>query len=54
MGHADGCVRDEASRDQELKALVRVPETKKRRRKEEAWLVKGSLSLCYKTAEMQF
>lgn len=34
MGHADGCVWDEASRDKELKALVRVSETNKKRRKE--------------------
>lgn len=30
VGHADGCVWDEASRDQELKALVRVSETNRR------------------------
>lgn len=29
VGHADGCIWDEASRDQELKALVRVSETNK-------------------------
>lgn len=33
VGHADGCVWDEASRDQELKALVRVSETSKTERK---------------------
>lgn len=28
VGHADGCIRDEASRNQELKALVWVSENR--------------------------
>lgn len=31
VGHADGCVWDEASRDQELKALVRISTMNKER-----------------------
>lgn len=55
MGHADGRVWDEASRDQELKALVRVSETNKREERQgpndERTLVSEQ---CFKTALMQF
>lgn len=34
VGDADGCVWDEASRDQELKTLVRVSETEEKKERD--------------------